>query len=202
MTLIVGSEGSMGKRYQAILKYINEEFECHDLMLNRPVGPLEKYDRFIVATPTITHLGWVRALDCYERPILCEKPISKNLGEVREVLACKSPLTMQMQYLELSSKNDMGHSYYDYYHHGPDGLVWDCFQIIALAKGTFSLYEKSPIWECMINGRQLSRSSMDLAYVDYVKKWIKGEELTPRSSILAWHEKVSKYEEKCAQKIR
>jgi hypothetical protein len=186
----------MGKRYQAVLRYLNENFDCHDLRLTRPVGPLEKYDRFIIATPTDTHLGWVKALDCYKKPIFCEKPLAKNQEEVLEIAQCLSPLTMQMQYLQLVDKADDGHSSYDYYHHGPDGLIWDCFQIIALAKGDISLREESPVWRCTINGRPLLRGHMDLAYVDYVRGWLQGERQTPRDVLVEWHNKVQKFEEK------
>lgn len=196
MTLIIGAEGSMGRRYQSILKFLNVPFECHDLKTLRPVGPLEKYDRFIIATPTNTHLAWVRALDHYGCPILCEKPLSKDLSEAQEIAACKSPLTMQMQYLRLTRADDVGHSFYDYFHHGQDGLVWDCFQIVALAQGDCALLEESPVWRCMINGRTLLRGQMDLAYVEFVRAWVQGENLTPRDKLIGWHEKVKRFEEK------
>lgn len=185
----------MGRRYKAILSYLKEPFRCMDLKIGPPDIPIGEFDRYIIATPTSTHLGWVMELDHYEKPILCEKPLSKDMGEVMQILGCKSPLTMQMQYLQLVGPNDVGHSSYNYFHHGSDGLVWDCFQIVALAAGSASLAETSPIWQCTINGRQLQRQTMDSAYVNYVSRWLRGETITSRPTLQLWHERVKRFED-------
>jgi hypothetical protein len=68
--------------------------------------------------------------------------------------------------------NGNGHSVYDYFKHGNDGLVWDCFQVIALAKETIHLSEESPIWHCVINGTQLDLRHMDYAYLVEIREWL------------------------------
>lgn len=186
----------MGKRYQCILKNLDEEFECLDPSIGEAPCHPSKYDRFIIASPTDTHIQWVRGLDIYKKPILCEKPLSKDLGEVEEILECQSPLTMMMQYTWLCNSAAKGESYYNYFQHGKDGLVWDCFQIIALAQGDVAIGEDAPIWRCMINGRPVLRSHMDWAYVEYVRAWIKGAPGHSRETLLAWHKKVKKFEGK------
>lgn len=194
MTLIIGACGSMGRRYKAILSYLGQPYECHDPKLRGfGVYPSKSHDRFIVATPTDTHLEWVLRLDSYGKPILCEKPLSTNLLEVAEILRCKSPISMMLQYGVLVSPKDFGPTHYNYYHTGNDGLAWDCFQIIALAKGKLSLGNTSPVWECMINGAKIDRSTMDQAYVDAVRNWLNGF-LLDRSDLLDWHKKVKEFE--------
>jgi hypothetical protein len=192
MTLIVGSEGSMGKRYQAILKHLREPYLCTDIKIPA-VAQFESADRFIIATPTRTHLWWVEMLDKYNKPILCEKPLSKEMFEVERILRCQSPISMQMQYAWLVPDRAHGPSSYDYFHHGSDGLVWDCFQIIALAKDKIELKEDSPIWKCKINGTTLARGDMDQAYVMAVRAFLQGHYLE-RKDLLAWHKKVKEFE--------
>lgn len=187
----------MGKRYQAVLSYLDEPFGCLDPKLGAMSFIGQNYDRFIIATPTETHLEWVKKLDSFGKPILCEKPLSKNMDEVREIAACRSPLTMMMQYAWLVNKHSRGRSYYDYYNHGPDGLVWDCFQIIALAEGPIEIREDSPVWDCIINGTKIRREEMDGAYVNFVRAWIAGAE-TPRSKLVEWHKKVKQFEDSCS----
>jgi hypothetical protein len=198
MTLIIGSEGSMGKRYQAILKHLHEPFEKYDPKLHGSKFPDDReFKRFIIASPTDTHAMWVKKLDVYKRPILCEKPLSKDLEEVEDILQCESPITMMMQYYMLADKQSYGPSFYNFYHHGPDGMVWDCFQIIALAKGEVELHETSPIWKCMINGRNIQRGHMDGAYVEFVREWIRGGlPALGRIQLMLWHRKVKEFEEK------
>lgn len=185
----------MGRRYKAILNYLHEPFECLDPLLGGPKRPREIYDRFIIASPTPTHLAWVCELDEYNKPILCEKPLSKDIDEASTIARCRSPLTMQMQYSRLA-QDSLGKSFYNYFHHGQDGLVWDCFQIIALAKSEIELYEDSPVWRCMINGRHILRGHMDFAYVEYVRAWMNGEVQPSKSQLLEWHHKVKEFEEK------
>lgn len=230
--LIVGSEGKMGRRYQAILRslykdYIcfdkrkdNEKFEsfkeltwvdCHSFHTWSDFVSEEnfKWDKvtthlnldhvtgIILCTPTETHFELLKQLIPLKKPILCEKPVTKNIEEMEQiadlVLQHSTPFRMVCQYTMLTNSEDFGLSHYDYYNHGADGLVWDCFQIIGLANSGVSLEEKSPIWDCAINGRKLSLADMDRAYIDYVAKWLK-EPNQDINEILEIHRKVNSFE--------
>lgn len=198
--MIIGSEGSMGKRYQAILKYLDHGFAAVDKdktvsqMLEIAQDPL--IGSFIVATPTDTHAMIVEALMPLQKPILCEKPLSRSVKNVRYLYDLSkqwgTKLTMMAQYkfaVELGS-NTQGDSWYNYFRHGNDGIYWDCMQVIGMAKGFPVLGEDSPIWSCCINGRPLNLGTMDQAYVEFVKQWIDGTlEQTPEE-VIAMHEKV------------
>ncbi len=189
-TLIIGNKGSMGIRYQAILNHLRKPFVGIDK--GGPI-PAEDFDSFIIATPTETHASIIQMLSPYKKPILCEKPVSKNIGEVTEILhqvsADKTPFKMMLQYEVLSANTTTGLSLYNYFRHGRDGLAWDCIQIIGLARGEVSLSEESPIWQCWINGKELSLSHMDYAYVKYVDDWFK-QPHQDKSQILDIHVKT------------
>lgn len=190
----------MGQRYRAILKHLDEAFDCADIKTQRAPKPLHDYERFIVATPTNTHSKIVNEIGPLRRPILCEKPLSKDLKEVLNMISVAPRLSMMMQYRKLISAEVGGLSWYDYFRHGQDGLVWDCAQIIMLGTDDIVLREQSPIWNCGINGQQLSLSNMDDAYVRAVDDWLNGEKL-PDLDLFRWHKKVKEYEEKlCLRK--
>lgn len=200
MTLLFGSEGSMGRRYQAILKFLEEDFEPFDINHHAaPKQPLEAYDRFIVATPTHTHHDLVCSLGALDKPILCEKPLSKDLSEVASMIGKAPRLSIMMQYRKLISDEKGGLSWYDYFRHGNDGLVWDCFQIVALATDDVVLRETSPIWRCGINGQQLSLGNMDDAYVKTVDDWLHGEKISD-IELYRMHKKVKAFEGEWCQR--
>ena len=196
--LIIGANGSMGRRYQAILSSLGHEFDCVDINHHEDsvLGLAYLCDGCIIASPTDTHLYYIHLLAPLSKPILCEKPVSKSLEEVTDALdicrANSTPLTMMMQYKVLTKKEDVGPSLYDYFRTGPDGLPWDCFQIIGLAENDVQIRNQSPIWKCMINGRVLSIADMDKAYVRFLKAWIRGYRQSP-NEILGMHQKVKNY---------
>lgn len=203
MTLIIGSEGSMGKRYQAILKYLNEPFSCLD-MDNIEDGPdlIGNAKRVVIATPTNTHLNMISMVAAYGIPVLCEKPLTKSKDElllIENIVKTNNlDLTMMMQYQELVTFRAGFQSWYNYFRHGNDGLYWDCLQIIAMHVGKpvdLSIQETSPIWKCMINGTKLQSSQMDQAYIDFTRKWLRGEIKQSTDYLIEVHEKVRKHEE-------
>lgn len=175
--LIIGSEGSMGKRYQAILRYLNRSFVCADKQMSggEMLIAAQRSEGIIIATPTDTHGELIKCLAPLSKPILCEKPIDKDPDQFHEIMealkAFDTPFRMMMQYEMLISTDSIGHSHYDYFRHGNDGLYWDCMQIIALARGSISIRESSPVWSCKINGKPLNLAHMDAAYIGYVQKW-------------------------------
>ena len=159
-------------------------------------------DGVIIATPTKTHIAFIERFIKHRKPILCEKPISTSIEALRDILAdvrdSKTNLTMTMQYKILCKPTASGASYYNYYNTGKDGLVWDCIQIIGLSNGVVRIDNNSPIWTCSINGHVLSIADMDGAYVEYVRRWIKGPG-QDISEIKEVHEKTHEVE-KCLEK--
>lgn len=194
---IYGFNGNMARRYRSILGFLDHQVAGEDVDGNHGDFKLDDADAVIVATPTETHLKFVWSLlDC-RKPILCEKPISKNLDELRKLMsecaAHATHLQMVSQYDHLVDPGARGDTSYSYFKTGPDGMPWDCLQIIWHAKGEPLLSTRSPVWSCKINGRELSSCDMDHAYVDEIKIWLE----RPRNDIgriLDSHEKVAAME--------
>lgn len=197
MLVLLGSEGSMGKRYQAILKSLNIEHTCFDK--DPDMNALNKacrHSRYaIIATPTETHTQLIEYLVENRIPeILCEKPICKDIDELKKnyakVMEYGSRLTMMFQYSLMANERTIGDTYYDYFRHGKDTLAWDCIQIIGLARGAVWLSNKSPTWRCLINGKPLGLNMMDKAYVKFVENWLNGKVNQDPRQIIAMHEKA------------
>jgi hypothetical protein len=171
MILLLGANGSMGKRYQAILKYLGASYlpiEVNDKI------PKMVFDGAIIATPTDTHKGLIKQF--HNMPILCEKPVCKSLLELNETLDyCRDNnvhFTMMNQYALLDDPNSTGPTSYNFYNTGKDGIYWDCLQIIGLARTTIDIKNQSPYWHCWLNGKKINIAMMDHAYIDFVKKWL------------------------------
>lgn len=197
--LIVGSEGAQGRRYQCILKFLGHEVYRVDLKLTGWAVPPTEIDRIIIATPTDSHIGLMRYFLSFRKPMLIEKPVTKSLTELYEITRLAKdanvPLSMVCQYRQLYFDKEPVPSYYDYFRHGNDGLIWDCLQIIGHAQGQVTLAETSPVWRCGINGMELEIACMDDAYVAEVKAWLDGNP-QPWQEAITMHEKTRDYERK------
>lgn len=200
--LVIGNQGNMGRRYSAILKYLGLKARGldKDWDLDKLESEMSKVSGVIIATPTEWHVPWIRMLAPYNLPIMCEKPVTKDLHELKLALEytenCGTPINMVYQYSELASRNSKGSTFYNYWNHGRDGLVWDCIQIIGLANGKVSLEEKSPLWQCQINGQPLNVGNMDRAYVEHVDRWLRKPGQS-RDEIFNIHKKTAEFSNGC-----
>ncbi len=189
--LIVGVKGGMGRRYGAILRHLNIDFLGIDKGDRLPKG----FDSVLLATPTETHIKDLRVLMQLGKPILCEKPFSLDLDQVLRI--CEKavdqdyPLRMVNQYEFLPQGAD-GVTEYNFYNHGKDSLPWDCINIIGQAKGEILLGEDSPIWRCLLNGREQVLCDMDYAYIAMMQSWLSGE-TSNIPYIRHAHQKVQEY---------
>jgi hypothetical protein len=197
--LVIGAMGNMGRRYRTILTYLGHEWVGVDVgvSMDQVIDHAFEVDGIIIATPTETHGAYICALAHVGKPILCEKPITKDLMEMatiaRVVKHHGTNLTMVMQYKELLTMPSIGWTYYNYWNTGKDGLIWDCIQIIGLARSDISIQNDSPVWRCRINGRSLNLADMDRAYIKMVAGWLKkpGQDI---DEIQAIHHKVDAFE--------
>ena len=200
MIFLMGSEGSMGKRYQAIFRYLELDYIPFDHY--KGIGyseDINKCDKVLIAIPTDYHSFVLRNIIPMGKDILCEKPVCKSSKEVSDILdlvkKSDSKFNMVFQYGEIAANNLNPHqyTYYDYFRTGNDGLAWDCLQIVALASGPIKLKDQSPIWKCEINDQQLELSSMDYAYVKFIKKWALGHLEQDHEWLIGIHKKVEDY---------
>lgn len=191
--LIMGGNGNMGRRYQAILKSLGVDYIVFDLAENLGVtryyqtlrAHLYECDGVIIATPTKAHyqnLMEVIGFGASDVAILCEKPFSLNFDEVeacrRAVTSSSVKFQMVNQYRHVDRDRLRWHgeeneTIYDYYHSGTDGIFWDCINIIGLdTTGNITLKNDSPVWKCKLNGHYVNRSDVDQSYVAMVKLWL------------------------------
>ena len=198
MILVVGYKGNMGQRYTAILTHLNILWSGVDVDDSETtmLRLASESEGVIIASPTTAHAKHLKALAKVGVPVLCEKPFAKNLVELRSILAMyEDRLSMVFQYSELAPPPHWaGPSSYNYYKHGGDGPVWDCIQIIGLARGEVEIKESSPLWECTINGRRLNIADMDGAYITNVKRWLAGDYMK-LETIYDVHAKTARFEE-------
>lgn len=177
---LIGADGNMGRRYKAILNEINIKFCSVDIGDRWP----DSAHHYIIATPTDTHLEMIAKINEPDARILVEKPLCRlssmlRIQTVRD--ACKDhtdKLFMVNQYAYIPwVEKGIGPTIYDYYNTGRDGLGWDCIQLIHLAKGYLSLRNKSPIWQCTINGLPITRGMVDRAYIEMIRDFLSDGEL-------------------------
>lgn len=176
--LVVGGRGNMGMRYHAVLNYLGVAHELVDKECTMPEirSKAERSSGIIVSTPTYTHVEILNNLFDLKKPILCEKPLATDVvafGRLtNDMKRARTNLTMVYQYSSLTSARGE-YGFYDYFKHGGDGLVWDCIQIIALSSGNCVLREESPVWKCKIGKDTLNIADMDMAYVNFIKSWLR-----------------------------
>lgn len=196
--LIIGSEGSMGKRYQAIFKFLGIKFDTYDMEMNFDKKTIDKKivhnNKILITSPTETHFEWVSHITklVKNKRILCEKPLSKDIGETEKMLESNLKMVLQYKYMPFDKYEYElgGGSKYDYFRSGKDGLAWDCLQIIGLSEDMAFLSNKSPIWNCKINGKKLNFSHMDFAYIEMLRSFLVSEDDQEKQDILNMHKKV------------
>lgn len=189
---IFGIDGNMGRRYKSILEHLGHDAVGFDITHKNAkfdAASVHGCKGIIIATPTDTHYSYIQTCRKFKLPILCEKPISRDFSEV--MTACEmSNLTMVNQYKYLDSPGAFGVTYYDYYNHGRDGLFYDCINIVGNARDRALLLDNSPMWHCILNGRVLSISEMDYAYISMIQDWLNNLEAGNSDYILKSHIKV------------
>lgn len=192
---IVGYNGNMANRYKAILNVLGIPHMGHDKHEIPKPGAISRARGVIICTPTTHHINDLKTYLATERPVLCEKPICHSVAELNQLEKAVginiTYLTMVNQYAYMTDDVSHGDTFYDYFKSGPDGLYWDCLNVIGLAKGEIHLSTKSPVWNCQINGKKLSLSKVDYSYVEMLKDWL----FNPKSNYAyarKAHEKVTR----------
>jgi hypothetical protein len=170
---VFGSNGSMGKRYMAILKFLKIKavpIEIGD------TWDSTTFDRAIVAIPTDDHFDLLTELLPLNKPILCEKPLSKDLKEIKILenldkygwIRVVSNWNFLPQVLFIHNEVE-----YDHYNTGKDGLFWDCCQLLMIARDSkCEIKNTSPVFKATINNLSVSLDDIAMSYVTMVQRWM------------------------------
>ncbi len=195
---VIGANGNMGRRYAMILEqYCGCEVVRVDIDTHSKIDDLVSCDGIIIATPTDNHVEDILHYGMYQKPILCEKPISKDLPRLKRLLNHPNlDLSMINQYYflqlrQFGFRDSDGDSYYHYFKSGADSLAWDCINIIGMADGPIEVSNDSLIWKCKLNGYDANLCDMDEAYIRNIQLWVKG--WRNKDYIYKAHKKVLEY---------
>lgn len=177
--LLIGGMGSVGLRYQAILKSLNvpylvydaeslEGFSCEG---KRNFEDIE-FGKAMICSPTDTHLNYVRKLIHLDKTFLCEKPLTKDPEDLAYINAeyPKGFMVCNYKFITKIYGEDVNLSY-NYYRSGRDGLLWDCCQLVYIDPDC-ELLNDSPLWDFSVNGHPIPYRALELSYVQMIKSFI------------------------------
>ena len=187
--VVIGAKGNMGSRYCFYLRYLG--CDVVEVDLDSGHTPMN-CDGILIATPTENHIDHIRVAAEFNKPILCEKAISKDLKLVTDICEADINLRMINQYGYFDLLYESGATHYNYFRTGNDGLNWDCINIIGIARNEVYISNRSPVWTCCINGRRASLGDMDRAYLWNLQDWLVKEDHN-KPYILHAHKKASEW---------
>jgi len=195
--LLIGGQGNIGQRYQAILRHLEIPFLVHDIDAERDLHEIA-FEKAIICTPTPTHMEYVHLLMKMDKMFLCEKPLT--MDPMDEVKPYKRGFVVCNYKFVAHNHGPVVSVFYDYYKTGNDGVLWDCCQLIYLDPDC-EICTTSPIWTLAINGRPQPYRNLELSYVQMIKSfcWNNGKELWSledgmkmRDAVLDWMEREKK----------
>lgn len=165
MIAIIGGKGSIGSRYAQICKYYAIDHEVIDIDSKSDLFSFEKY---IICTPTHTHVGFLHALQ--GKKVLCEKPVDydpRNIPDYPNMwTVCNYKYVTDAfpkpYFIE-----------YDYYKTGPDGLYFDLAQILYLDPQA-KINNQSPKWNMKVNGKVIPYREVEKSYIRMIHDFSEG----------------------------
>lgn len=158
MICLIGGKGSIGSRYAAIMKWNKIPHVIYDI--DTPEIDLFSYEKYIIATPTETHVKFLEELK--GKKILCEKPVCKNPSEIPDM----NNAYVVNNWLYVTRLMQLEGPFmieYDFYRTGRDGLLWDCCQLLYLDPEAI-LNKRSPKWNVTINGKPVAYRTLEDSY--------------------------------------
>lgn len=212
--LVLGSKGSMGRRYCAILEYlgihyfgIDKEDEKYDYNIENGIYDKHKFTHAIIATPTEYHGQTLRDF-CLNIPhVLCEKPVSKQSSMIEWMRDYHPHVNMvcNWKYAIGNPKPGTHDIRYSNYNTGKDGLGWDCIQLIYLARN-IKISTETPFFECMTVDPEcnceklITLSNIENSYIQMIEHWLglngKENDLWDLNDALKATEKVLEWNKK------
>lgn len=206
--MLIGSEGSIGRRYHGILRHLGVEVFTYDTKVGGSQF-LEDYtmgacDGFIIASPTDTHVGWCYDLLRFKKPILCEKPVGVSVDQVRELYITDGALEhiyVVDNWVHMLGGDVSTNHYIEYanFHTGNEKVEWNLAQPIFLTKdGSLTINLCQAFFGVNVFDKKKSYNTrdIDLSYVDMIVAWLQTGKTTwdllcgmkMQEAIAAWKE--------------
>lgn len=175
MILLIGSEGSIGRRYRAVLE-----------ALGIPYRGKEKEDpwdfscitKAIIASPTFLHFDHASKVAAEGIPFLCEKPMCFESNLIRRLQKTTYKGFVVNNWAQLAWNADLPSSpkkiTYDFYNTGRDGLLWDTIQLIYLAKiynAELSVDTRSYFWDAHFDQTPIPYREIEHSYAQMVSSF-------------------------------
>jgi len=169
-TLVIGSEGSTGKRYCRILGEMGHDVIKYDI--GDMAHSLPSYDKVIIATPTKTHREYFYLLPPTERDnILVEKPAAATIDDLNNFdskMVCNWAFVFPDRVLKLGKH----HVYYCSKYHGKEGYWFDTCQLHILSNGRGEIHEGSLSMDAAIDGEIVTLPMIEASYVRMIDAWL------------------------------
>jgi hypothetical protein len=202
LVCVAGCHGNMGRRYMAILKYLDIPHWGYDIEdYEYTSDDLAVSTHMIIATPTATHYDQIMMLHPFLKDkgrILCEKPISKNGKELEQVFNLKN-LYMVNNYAYILPEQVDG-LVYNYFKTGGDGLSYDCIQLFKFIDSPekIVLLKNSPVWTLnyILNSKrhEISSSAIDGSYINMILDFLgDGKKLWDMQTALELENKIKNF---------
>jgi hypothetical protein len=183
--LVIGSKGSMGSRYAAIVRYLHHDLIEYDTAIPGCTYPTKgDYDAAIIATPITEHVYYCKMGVADGKPVLCEKPITTSPDALREIIGfCNSHPTGSLYMVNNWAfvgryREPMSEKYItiNTYNTGRDG-AHDLIQPLYLVDDVedLTVVKQSPFLDIEIGGEKYGRDDFDKSYVDMVEAFLDGE---------------------------
>jgi hypothetical protein len=177
MILLIGGNGSIGRRYQSVIRALEYPFEIYDNPKHKAGDPWNKnVSHALICTPTETHTFWAKECARAEIPFLCEKPFSKRPSDALRFKDAKAFVVNNYNFLPCAQVPRK--IYYNFYNTGKDGLVWDVCQLVYLAwkNGVELEVTRDSFWWDMKWGQhQVPYNDIERSYYYMVKAFMTGD---------------------------
>lgn len=178
MILLVGGEGSIGRRYQTILRNLDIPHRVKEFYDNLNLDGITKA---IIATPTKLHYDHCKWFENTGIPLLVEKPVSKNKEEVLDLINRGLEFYVVNNWsfvLPIGMTPGKSEIRYNFYNTGRDGLWWDAIQLVYIAEKLncpIRVETKSPTWDVFMGNFKIPYSFIEQSYVEMIRAFYDGD---------------------------
>jgi len=176
--VVVGSEGSTGRRYSHILKRMHHVIISYDINdINQRI-PLSPDHRYVICSPTQFHADQCIDILTYDHDatILCEKPLCmlQDLSRLEEAQAGTDGIIHMVNNWNFLLPDMQPWSHvitYDYYNAGRRNDLWDMCQPYYLSQ-SHDFQFNSHILQVAVDGVPITAAMFDHSYWLMLEDWL------------------------------